>query len=118
MEKIIWTDSVRNEAVLHRVKGDRNILHTVKLREANWICHILRKNCLLKQDIEGMIEITERRGRRRKQLRYNLKATRGSWKLRNETLDYIVWRTSFESVYAPVLILRNEIMVRECSCTK
>jgi hypothetical protein len=27
VEKIIWTGSVRNEAVLHRVKVDRNILH-------------------------------------------------------------------------------------------
>jgi hypothetical protein len=30
MEKISWTDSVRNEGVLQRVKEDRNILHTVK----------------------------------------------------------------------------------------
>jgi hypothetical protein len=30
MEKISWTDRVRNEEVLHRVKEERNILHTVK----------------------------------------------------------------------------------------
>jgi hypothetical protein len=39
---------VRNEEVLHRVKEERNILHTIKRRKANWIDHILRKNCLLK----------------------------------------------------------------------
>jgi hypothetical protein len=56
MEKISWTDRVRNEEVLHRVKEDRNILHTVKRRKANWIGHILRRNCLLKHVIEGKIE--------------------------------------------------------------
>jgi hypothetical protein len=51
MEKISWTDRVRNEEVLHRVK-ERNILHTIKRRKANWIGHILRRNCLLKHVIE------------------------------------------------------------------
>ena len=40
--------------------------------KANWIGHILRRNCLLKQVIEGKIkgemEVTRRRGKRRKQL--------------------------------------------------
>ena len=45
MEKISWTDSVRNEEVLSRVKEDRNIIHTVKRRKANWNghCSISRK---------------------------------------------------------------------------
>jgi hypothetical protein len=44
---------LRNEKVLHRVKEERNILHTIKRRKANWIGHILRKNCFLKHLIEG-----------------------------------------------------------------
>jgi hypothetical protein len=56
MEKISWTDRVRNEEILHRVKEERNILHTIKSRKATWIGHILRRNCLLKQVIEGKIE--------------------------------------------------------------
>jgi hypothetical protein len=72
MEKISWTDRVRNEEVLHRVKEERNILLTIKRRNANWIGHILRRNCLPKHVIEGKlegrIEMTRRRGRRRKQL--------------------------------------------------
>jgi hypothetical protein len=55
-EKISWTDRVRNEEVLHRVKEERNILHTIKGRKANWIGHILRRNCLLKHVIEGKTE--------------------------------------------------------------
>jgi hypothetical protein len=53
---ISWTDRVKNEGVLQSVKEERNILHTVKLRKANWIGHILRKNCLLKHVIEGKVE--------------------------------------------------------------
>jgi len=48
MEKISWTDHVRNEEVLLRVNEKRNILQEIRKREANWIGHILRRNCLLK----------------------------------------------------------------------
>jgi hypothetical protein len=72
LEKIIWTDRVRNEEVLIRVKVQRNILHESSKRKANWIGHILRRNCLLQQDIEGKvkgrIEVTGRRGRMRRNL--------------------------------------------------
>jgi hypothetical protein len=30
MEEISWTDRVRNEEALHRVKGERNIVPTIK----------------------------------------------------------------------------------------
>ena len=49
MEKIVWTDHVRNEDVLLRVNEKRNILHEIRELKANWIGHILRRNCLLKQ---------------------------------------------------------------------
>jgi hypothetical protein len=73
MEKISRTDRVRNEEVLHRVKEERNIVHTIKRRKADWIGHILRRICLLKHVIEGRIEMTGRRGRSRKQLRLTLR---------------------------------------------
>ena len=53
MEKISWTDHVRNEEVLLQVNEQRNILHAIGKRKADWIGHILRRNCLLKQVIEG-----------------------------------------------------------------
>ena len=81
MEKISWTDHVRNEEVLLRVNEQRNILHEIRKRKAGWICHILRRNCLLKQVIEGKIkggmEVTRRRGRRRKKLLDDLKDRKG-----------------------------------------
>jgi hypothetical protein len=77
MEKISWTDRVRNEEVFRRVKEDRNIINTIKMRKANWIGHILCRNFLLKHviegKIEGRIEMTGRRGRRRNQLLDDLK---------------------------------------------
>jgi hypothetical protein len=46
MEKISWTDRVRNEAVLLTVKEQRNILHEIRKRKANWVGQILYRNCL------------------------------------------------------------------------
>ena len=56
MEMISWTDHVRNEEVLLRVNEQRNILHEIRKWKANWIGHILRRNCPLKQVIEGKIK--------------------------------------------------------------
>jgi hypothetical protein len=52
MEKISWTDHVRKEEVLLRVKEDRHILNEISKWMANWIGYILRRNCLLQQVIE------------------------------------------------------------------
>jgi hypothetical protein len=72
MEKISWTDHVKNEDVLLTVKEQRNILHEIRKRKANWIGYILRRNCLLQRVIEakiqGRIQVTERRGRIRRKL--------------------------------------------------
>jgi hypothetical protein len=54
MKKINWPDRVRNEEELHRVKEERNILQRIK-RRANWIGHILRRNCPLKHVIEERV---------------------------------------------------------------
>jgi hypothetical protein len=50
---ISWTDRVRNEEVLLRVKEQRNILHEIRKRKDNWIDHILRRNCLLQQVVSS-----------------------------------------------------------------
>jgi hypothetical protein len=53
--EISWTNHVRNKEVLHRVREDRNILHTITRRKGKWIAHSLHRNCLLKHIIEGKI---------------------------------------------------------------
>jgi len=108
MEKIISTDYARNEEVLLRVKEQRNILHEINKRKANWIGHILRGNCLLQQVIEGKIkggiEVTGRRGRRRRELLDDLKKRRGHYHLKEEALDRTMWRARFGRGFGPVVI--------------
>jgi len=99
MEKISWTDHVRSEEALLRVKEQRNILHEMRKRKAKWIGHILRRNCLLQRVIEGKIkggiEVTERRGRRRTKLLDDLKERRGYSHLKEEALNRTMWRVRF-----------------------
>jgi hypothetical protein len=106
MEKITWTDHVRKEVLL-RVKKQRNILHDISKRKANWIGHILRRNCLLRQVIEGKIkgrlEVTGRRGRRRWRLLDDLKERRGYSHLKEEALDRTMWTASFGRAFGPVV---------------
>ena len=112
MEKISWTDHVRNEEVLRKVNEQRNILHEIRKRKANWIGHILRRNCLLKQVIEGKIkgevEVTRRRERRRKKLLDDLKDRRGYSHLKAEALDRTKWRNLFGGGFGPFVRQNTE----------
>jgi hypothetical protein len=101
-----WTDHVRNEEVLLRVKEQRNILHEIRKRKANSIDHIFRRNCLLQRVIErkikGGIEETGRQGRRRRKLLDDLKEKRGYFHLKEEALDRTMWRARFGRGFGPV----------------
>ena len=85
----------------------RNILHEIIKRKANWIGRILRRNCLLRQVIEGkikgQIEVTRRQGRRRKKLQDDLKDRRGYCELKEEALDHTMWRNRFSRGFGPVV---------------
>jgi len=73
---IVW-----NGAVLQGVKEEPSILRRIKKSKANWIGHILHRNCLPTQvigaNMEGRIEVTGRRGSRRNQLLDDLQDKRG-----------------------------------------
>jgi hypothetical protein len=53
--EIRWTDRMRKEEVSLRVREEKNILRTVKRKNAKWIGRILHRNGLLKHVIEGNI---------------------------------------------------------------
>ena len=93
--------------MLLRVNEQRNILHEIRKRKANWIGHMLRRNCLLKQVIEGNIkremEVTRKRGRRRRKLLGDLKDRRGYSHLKEEALDRTMWRNRFRGGFGPVV---------------
>ena len=84
---------------LRGVKKEIYTPHTVKGRKGNWTGHILHMYCLLKYAIKGKterrIKVTGRRGRRSKKLMDGLKEKLGYWKLKEDALDRIVWRTRF-----------------------
>ena len=86
MEKISWTDYGRNDDMLLQINDQRNILHTITKRKANWIGHILRWNCLLIRVIEGKTEgereVTRRQGRR----------LRSYWMTLRTEEDTLIWR--------------------------
>ena len=78
--------------MLLQVNEQRNILRAIRKRKANRIGHILRRNCLLKQVIEGKIkgemDVTRRQGKRRKKLLDDLKDRRGYCHLKDEAVDH------------------------------
>ena len=112
MEKISWTNHVRNEEVLLQVNEQRNILHAIRKRKANWIGHILRRNYLLKQvikgKIKGEIKMTRSQGRRRKKLPDDLKDRTGYCHLKEETVDRNTWRVRFGRGFEPVVRQNTE----------
>jgi hypothetical protein len=103
---------VRNEEVLLRVNEQRNILHEIRKRKANWIGHILLRNCLLKHVIEGKIkgemEMTKRHGIRRKKLLDDLKNRTGYSHLKEEALYRTMWRNHFGGGFEPVVRQNTE----------
>ena len=77
----------------------RNILYEISKRKANFIGNILRTNCLLQRVIErkikGGIEVTGRRGRRRRKLLDDLKERTEYSHLKEEALEHTIWRARF-----------------------
>jgi len=88
-------------------KEQRNIVHEISKRKANWIGHILRRNCLLQRVIEGKIkggiELTGGRGRRRRKLLDDFKDRRGYSRFKEEALDRTMWRVRFGRGFGAVV---------------
>ena len=85
MEKIKWSEKVTNEQVLERIGEKRTLLNNILRKTAN--SHILRKNCLLHDDIEGQMTEVKAVGRRRKQLLDELRNKRRYWELKEKAED-------------------------------
>ena len=76
MKKIQWSEKVTNEQVLDRIR-----------RKSNWVGHILRRNCLLHDVIEGQMTEVIGVGKRRTQLLTDLRNRRRYWELKEEAED-------------------------------
>jgi len=90
-----------------RVKEQRNILHEMSTRKANWVGHILCRNCLLQRVVEGKIkggnEVTGRRERRRRKLLDDRKERRDYSHLKEGALDRTMWTARFGRGFGPVV---------------
>jgi hypothetical protein len=118
MEKINLTENVRNEEVLLTVKEQRNILHEISKWKDNWIGHILRRKCLLRQVIEGKIKgVIEVTGRRRTLLD-DLKERTEYSNLKEEALDRTMWRAGFGRSFVPVVRQTAKWMNKPCCLQK
>jgi len=56
MEKISWRDHKINMQVLLMVEEQRLLMNAIRVRQRNWIGHILRGNSLLRTPLEGKLE--------------------------------------------------------------
>ena len=67
----------------------------------------MRRNCLLQRIIEGKIqggiEVTGRRGRRRQKLLDDFNERRGYSHLKEEALDRAMWRARFGRGFGPIV---------------
>ena len=92
IEKLKWSEKVTNEQVIGRI-GEKRTLLNILCRKANWIGHILRRNFLLHDAIQGLMTEVKEVGRRRTQLLDDLRnkkilgAKGGSWRSKKDGND-------------------------------
>ena len=79
MQKIKLSENVNNEKVLERIGKKRTLLNNIVRRKANWIGHILRRNCLFHDAMEGQMTKVKGVARKRTQLLDALRKRRRNW---------------------------------------
>jgi hypothetical protein len=111
--EISWTDCVKNEGVLQRIKKERNFLHTIKRGLANCIGHLLCRNCLLRVT-EGKVDGMMEGPGRHEQL---LEIERGS--TRSNSLENSLWKrlwTSHKTDYVMIMKDAETDYITEICC--
>ena len=92
MERVKWTDKVKNAVVLETVGEGRIMLELMRKRKRNWLGHWLRRNCLLKDALEGIVNGKEVRGRRRYQIIDNIMINGLSEDTKRKAKKRVEWR--------------------------
>ena len=83
------------EQVLECIEEKRTRMNNILCRKASWVGHILKRNCLLHDTIEGQGTKVKGVGRRRTQLIDDLRNRRRYWELKEEAEDRKRWRLHF-----------------------
>ena len=95
MEKIKWLEILTNEQVIECIGEKRALLNSTLCRKVNWIGHILRRNCLRHDAIDGQMTEVKGVGRRRTQLLGDLRNRRIYLEVKDEAEDRKRWRRQF-----------------------
>ena len=75
-----------------RMSGRRIMLELIKKRKRYWLGHWLRRNCLLKEALGGMINGKKVRGRRRYQMIDNIMINRLYADTKRKAEKRVEWR--------------------------
>ena len=92
MEKIKWSEKVTIEQVLERIGEKRALLNNILCRKFNRIGHILKRNCLIRDAIEGQMREMKGIERARSQLFDDLRNSRRYWEVNKEAEDKNIWK--------------------------
>ena len=66
MERVSWMDKITNEEMLNKVGEKRQLIRVIRNKQKNWIGHVLKGEGLLREVMEGRMEVKRVRGRPRK----------------------------------------------------
>lgn len=72
MQRISWTTKTTNEAVLRQVNKERDLLKSIRHRQARFLGHVMRKGKLEHLSLTGKIEGKRARGRQRQKYLHHL----------------------------------------------
>ena len=75
----------------------RSVIHVSNINSLKSVCH------LLEGKIKGEMEVTRRRGRRRKKFLDDLREGRGYSHLKEEALNCTMWKNHFGGAIGPVI---------------
>ena len=89
------SEKITNEQILENIGKKRTLLNNILRRKGNWIAHILRRNCLLHDAIDGDTTEMKGVGRRRTQLLDDLRNRRKYWEIKDETEDRKTRKSQF-----------------------
>ena len=92
MERVSWKDKKTNEEVLKQVDEERSIIAAITQRKKKWIGHILRREGLLRDVIEGRMKGKRTRGRKRIGMIDDLKEGNSYERLKRRAEDRISWK--------------------------
>ena len=94
MERVSWVQRITNEQVLERIGERRRLLEVIKKRKKNWIGHMLRRDCLLVNALEGLVCGRRRKGRRRYKLLDDIKQNGGYAEMKRAAEERGTWRAT------------------------